>query len=478
MMRSGRRRILIAALATFLTLAGAGTASGYWSAGDRVSGTAKAATVGIAQTVHPTPATTPLKTTYSASSLTAAGAVSVANTGSREGSYTLTVRATSASASGLPAAIGVAIAAVSSAEACTPTTALSSPATGRLSTSTPFTYSGTVPAGKTVVLCVKTSMSSNDASTYANQSAQLAMQSRLAYGNGAWTQSAASVSFAQSVGSSLLFFTNSSGRYLIRNQGICVQRYPADDTHYLARDTGCGGYAEQWRIFRAADGTFAISWAQNTNGDAIAPRWTALNGSRTLQTRSADTSAQHWKIVGITGDQYRIESVAFPGQCVTVGDGLWQSTDTNPRRLVLATCTDAATQRFVFELQGTPITPVQDTSCTRIGQYLEFGFGANKDYQQEIHYRALLAHESTPETKRSFVPNAGDGLSDGWNTYLRIYDGGANLASYVSGSGGGVGNTWVYIEQQIAGSAWSTTAKGKFHIARSGGQLTISCGWR
>ncbi|WP_203136609.1 RICIN domain-containing protein [Microbacterium sp. JZ31] len=478
MKRAGRRRLLIAALAVFLTFTGAGTASGYWSAGDRVSGTAKAATVGIAQTVHPAPERTPLKTTYSASSLTAAGAVSIANTGSREGSYTLTVHANSASVSGLPGAIGVAIAAVASAEQCTPTTTLSSPATGRLSTSTPFTFTGAVAAGRTVVLCVKTSMSSNDASTYANQSAELALQSRLAYGNGAWTQSAAGVSFTQSVGSSLLFFTDSSGRYLIRNQGICVQRFPMVDTHYLARDTGCGGYAEQWRMFRASDGTFAISWAQNTNSDAIAPRWTALSGSQTLETRSAETSAQRWKIVGIAGDQYRIESVAFPGHCVTVGDGLWQSTDTNPRRLVLAACRDTEAQRFVFELQGTPITPVQDMSCTRIGQYLEFGFAANKDYQQEIHYRALLANASTPDTKRSFVPSANDGLSDGWNTFVRVYDAGENLASYVSGAGGGVGNTWVYVEQQIAGSPWTTTAKGTFHIARSGGQLAVSCGWR
>lgn len=468
----------IAALTIFLTLAGGGVASAHWTASAQSAVQAAAARVGMTQTMHPAAATTPLATTYSASSLAAAGAVSVGNTGSRQASFSVTVRATSATSPALPGAIRIVVGTVGAPESCTPTAALGSPRSGTLSTSAPFVYTGTVAAGATAVLCVQTSMSAADASTHANQSVALALQSQLSYADAAaWKLSGPSVAFTQSVASSLLFFSDSSGRYIIRNQGICVMRFSDHGKQVLARSAGCGSWSDQWRMSRNADGTFFIAWAQNSASPDGEPRWTALTQGQTLETRAADTTAQRWSIRAIAGSEYRIESVAHPGQCVTIGTGLWNPGSTDPLRLVLAPCRDAATQRFTFDLQGTPIRPVEDASCARSGQYLEFGFSPNPEYQQEIAYRALLAREATPESKAPFALAAGDGLNDGWNTYVRVRDAGASLAAYVDGAGG-VGNTWIFVEQRIGGSAWTTAAKAKFHIARSGGQLTLSCGWR
>lgn len=174
----------IAVLATLLLVAGTGAASAYWTAQAQLSAAASAATIGIEQQLLPDPQTSALSTTYSAENLIAAGAVSIENTGSREATISLDVRAASPNSTGLTSALRVAIAPVASEAQCIPGAELAGTTTGAL----PLTYEGELAAGASIVLCVQTSLTPGDAAARGGEQAELTLASTLAYGaDGAWT---------------------------------------------------------------------------------------------------------------------------------------------------------------------------------------------------------------------------------------------------------------------------------------------------
>lgn len=136
-----------------LLLGGAGSLAS-WTATAQLQATASAADTGIAQTVHPG-----LAITYGNEDSTAAAAVSITNTGSREALYTLSLRAEWSSSTSLPTAISVAV-------------------TGTLAQSD---TDGVLPAGETVILCVQTSMSPVAMIAHPGAQVTIALQSALEY---------------------------------------------------------------------------------------------------------------------------------------------------------------------------------------------------------------------------------------------------------------------------------------------------------
>ncbi|MGV9194746.1 RICIN domain-containing protein [Microbacterium sp. MC2] len=475
-----RRALLVTAIVAVLTLVGGGGAIAYWSATTHLETEAATAKIGMTQTVHPDAASTPLNVTYNASNLTAAGAVTVVNTGSRGADYSIALTTQSQTTTGLVGAISVAVAPVSTVGACTPTTTLSAPQTGTLSATAAFAASGRVDAGQTLILCVKTSLSSAGATTYANASAVLGVQTQVQYAPlAAWTLTGTQVSFTQSVGSSLLFFTDSSARYNIYNEGRCVYRqYMADGTYNVARDSNCladgrdTSWDYQWRIFRLSDGSFNISWANNDSGTPLAPRLTATApGNTPLRTQPAsDSATQRWQINAVSGGTFAIESVAYPGNCLTIGPSLWGG---SPYGIILAACTNRAAQQFSFGMIGDPVRTPEVLACST-SNGVSMSFSKNLKYEAETSYRVFLARDTTSTTRVAYpMPNL-----TGWNPLVQIYDADAALATYVQGGTNRVGNTWVYVEQQIAGGKWNPVASGKIHIAQSGASRSVTCGWR
>ncbi len=193
MTRRSRRTAIIAGITVFLTLVGGGGAVAYWSAQAQLHATTGVAMTGLVQTAP----TAPLTVTYSASTLKAAGPVTIQNTGSRSAGYALSLWSTSTTNAGLPGAISVAVAPVANTGACTAAASLSSPQTG---TASSFTATGTVAAGASVVLCVQTSMASGDITTYGGASAGLRLRTALEYApSDAWRVTGSAVGFTQSV---------------------------------------------------------------------------------------------------------------------------------------------------------------------------------------------------------------------------------------------------------------------------------------
>lgn len=187
----------IAVLTALLVFAGAGAAAAYWTAQVQVQNTASAATPGLEQKLLPEGQPS-LSTIYSVEEPTAAGLVSVANTGTREADYTLTVSA--GSDSDLAAAIQVAVAPVEIDEECTPQTALDNAQRGDLSD--PFTFTGTslIDADESILVCVQTSLAAEDVAAFAEDEVELQVSSALIYAKGEeWKRDAPAEDVVQSV---------------------------------------------------------------------------------------------------------------------------------------------------------------------------------------------------------------------------------------------------------------------------------------
>lgn len=472
-LRGSRRVTLIAVLAAALTLVGGGGAVAYWSVTAQLEAAAVTATIGLTQTVHPDAASTPLNVTYSAANLTAAGAVTVVNTGSREADYRIALTTQSQTAAGLPAAISAAVAPVADAASCTPTTMLSAPQTGTLSSTGAFSAGGEVAAGATLVLCVQTSLSATGATTHQNASTVLALQTQLEYAPlAAWTLTGTSVVFTQSVGSSLLFFTDDSARYRVFHDGRCVEKHDPD---LLGRSTGsaCNRDIGEWRISPVGDGTFTVGRARN--GAALAVQWTAVApaaGATTRLAAAAPQSDQRWRISSVSEMGYRFESVKHPGTCLTLGEGLWHGPNLGgARKIVLATCDGGAAQEFTFEQLGDPLGEPEIMSCQGGGgSYLGLEYARDELYYQETVHRVFFAHADTASTRVPFASAVNPG-----SPQVHLNTSESTLRSAVNAVG--AGNIWVYVQAQIAGGSWNDAGVGKFRAAINGSTVTLSCGW-
>lgn len=476
-MRRPRRLRAIVVLSVFFSLVAGTGAFAYWGASDRVEASASSATVGQTQSA------TSLNHVYNAVNHTVAGSVTIENTGSREATYALVLAAKQATQADLPAAISIRVAPVTDAESCTPEAELESPTTGTFSLDGSFEVSGAIEAAGTVVLCVQTSMTPADSAALANESAEFTLRTGLDYAaSDGWQTTADSIAFTQSVGPDVLFFVEDDWRYVALNQGICIRGQRLNDgRRVLGRNTDCGdGWESEWRISRAGDGTFAISWAYNDPHYADDPRWSALapGNDPVRLTAPADVAEQRWIIGGISSTEYRIESVAYPGHCIAISDqGLYNPDHDNPRRVVLEECDDAsAGQKFSFDRVGDPSHEVEEMVSGGSSEpwQLQLGFSQNVGYQGETRYRVFFARESTPGT-RVEVPR---GSLQGWYTVVQIGRSDQALVDFVNSADGDVGNTWVYVEQSVERGDWKPAAQGKFRITREGSELRVWSGWQ
>lgn len=439
------RIALIAGATVFFTLVASG-ASALWSTSATVSSTARAATVGITQTLATTTtASTDLAHTYSSGSLIAASAVTLVNTGNRSATYTLSLLAFS-TASGLPAAVSVKIAPVVAVADCSRTATLSSPTTGVLSTTTALTKSAAFAAAGTVILCVQTSMALAAVTTYAEKSMSIALSASTTLGP--WTASAGVISVTQDVASAQLYSTDRSGRYTIFTANGCIEAYSTTKLINTG-SSSCSTSAGQWRLTKdSATGNYYI--AQGTNGSSTGSGWSFVAASGLSVLATAATAAQRWAVEVRADGLYRFrnESSGLCAVQTTVGA---DNPATSTRPLVqLATCADtSAAQGFTLTLQGNPV-PATPNSMTCNGNgtnYIQLVWPGAAGYEQEIRYKFYV--------NNIFVKD----VTDGYNPYVQLFRP-ADLAIATYGSGTLV----VRAEQSIAGSAYVVSATGTMYI--------------
>ena len=486
-LRARARRLIVISLV--LVLAGAGAAAAYWTATAQLSTTASTAAVGLEQKILPSESETPLATTYTSEVAAAAGAFALTNTGSRAAEYTLSVDIASTSAATLPSTLQLAAGELTAGQECTSNTSLGTTGTGAET----LRSTGTLEAGATVELCLRTTLPPEAAAAHVGAEITLSLSSSLRYAEGeAWTVTAGPATITQTVaprddapeppgGKN---FVSDGARYTVRLDGACIQRTAMAGSRGLALQTACGESESQWRLTDMGDGTFTIDWATNQRPGALSQtRWTATGEGKSVMLtdrRDGDT-AQRWRVTASGTDRYRFESVAHPGQFLTVGGGLWNSSDTSARHLTLEPAREGAAQSFGIDRVGNPFPfPERETMRADGAGPSYFGLtftrntgnGWSSGYDQEFSSRVFLAPEHAPEAR---VEHPVGKLTGEYTTVQFTPE---VVRAYADSAQGGYGNSWVYVEQKLPGGTWTPVAVGKIHIEKTSQSIGVYPGWR
>ncbi|MGV8969688.1 MAG: RICIN domain-containing protein [Microbacteriaceae bacterium] len=337
---SSARLGVTAGITVFLLLAGTGVSYAWWQATTNASSTSSGATVSASQALSGTPG---LAHTYSAAAPVAAGVITVTNTSSRNATYTTTLNATSLSGTLRPA---VAVA-VGTATTCTTTATLGSPVTGSFGGA--VTYTGSLAAGASVALCVRTSMTA--AAITANSSATLTAAATTSVLVGTWTATAPqTVTFAQSVAQSTAL--DPDAWYWIHptlNSALCVEVNNSATTSGSAiSQQGCstnGSAAnELWRFVPTTNGFYRIVPRHATNLG-----W-GVNSSNTAQRLRATTSTSNlaqWQILSNSDGSISMSLRDTPARCAVVRNA---STNAGERIELGACSTTSNAKKFNLEL--------------------------------------------------------------------------------------------------------------------------------
>ena len=470
-----RTALAVAAGATaFLVLAGGGTALAAWTASAQLHVQASTASVGLSQS-HDAGA---LATTYDpadGATLMASAPFTVVNDGSREAAYTVSFAVESTTIPALPSRIRIAVGTVADETSCTTDAALTGAQSGTLASLT--SYGGSLAAHAAAVLCIQTSISEDDANDSGATSLQLAMTPALTYAAGdAWTVTGTPVTVTQSVASTLLFFTNPSGRYVVRAYpSVGAQCVYQNQNWALASPNNCdtSSWQNQWRLSQAG-GSWHVNAAVNSTVQPTDPRWQDQGDGNMITAVTppqGDTDPQRlWTIVGRGDDRYAIVN-AKTGLCATWIPPWPDYTD--PSRpglgwaasLITAPCDAGNTaQSFSFSVVGTPVPPTPYVmTCSGNGSnYLMLGVPQNQGYQGEADYRILIDGVIVKD------------IVDGYNPYWQAYNDDAALRAYVAQHGYGVKSV---VEQQTidASANWDTYATGSIDIVQTANGFDLTC---
>ena len=137
--------------------------------------------------------------------------------------------------------------------------------------------------------------------------------------------------------------------------------------------------------------------------------------------------------------------------------------------------TETITQH-VKQAEKNPFDDAEKMTCSGNDWYIETSFSslAQQDQKQRVEYRVFLAHERTPDVRVAFTARDISGY------YTAVQLPVQSLEPFVRSSEGGLGNTWVYVEQRMAGEqTWSPAAVATINTSStSAGDVRVRCGWK
>lgn len=449
--RPSLRTGILAGAVAFLTLIGSSTATALWSASTSADPfTADAATVGVSHT-----AGTGLSHTYTASTLTAAQAVTVTNNGNREAAFSVTVSA--ASSSDLRTHVTARLAVVPSAAACTPSATLASPAAGTLTS--PVTLSGapaSLAAGASVIVCVQTAMST--VSGHGGKSLTGSVVSAtIAAPQPGWSASTSAATFTQTVTSAPGPVTLSSNAwYWIRN---------AQDPTLCAETKWWEG-PEVWQAASCGtDATWSSSknelWRFEIDGSSIrvvnmfieeqsgqARRWTVTNGSdaQDVKLALANNAQFNWTLID-RGDGTVSFRLAGPNRCATIDGPLLG----NEVQLRTRNCDPRnPNQRFVLDMLEIVVPPPAPLTCSGDQWTMYNSWPPLAAYEHLVTYRARL--------DGVLLPPAAYSRATGYDPTLQFTHDDPDLHAFLAQHG--YGTKELTVEQSVMGGPWTLTGYG------------------
>ena len=434
------RLALLAGLTTLFLAAGSGAAYAWWVTSATVGSTATAASVGV---THALSGST-LDVIYDNSTnvTTAVGVVTITNTGSRDGTYSLAISATSASAT-LRSAVTVEVGTTAS---CTTAAILSGAVTGTFAAT--VTKTGAVAAGASVVLCVRTSMTAANITTNGTASLAATIASSIVIGTWSATASPA-VTFTQSVAATTLVETGPW--YWIKKFQVsperCAEADNAGTTAGTAVSTGSCGTAAQaasnlnefWRFVPTSSGHYRIV---NRNAPTL---WWSVPSATTgqpLQITAGTTTSQEWLPVLNSNGSYAFKLRANTALCAqSSGNG-------NGVAMTATTCVSGSTAQSFILTKYLTITPATIAlTCASTGTTATYSWPTLTGYDTEVIYRVLL-----------------NGVVDTVYTGATGADTNARFASTATAAAYPVGTYSVEVQSSVAGSGWWSVGTGTLVI--------------
>ncbi len=429
-----------------LILGGSSSAFALWTASASVSSTATAATVSVG---HALSAST-LARTYTGTDLIGVGVVTVTNSSTRAGTYSLVVSSTSGSST-LRAAVAVE---VGTAASCTTTATLASAVTGTMASG--VTATGSLAAGASVALCVRTSMTAGGVS--ANSSATLTATIATSVTVGTWSATASpALSFAQSVSAPTQTVDQGAWYWIMStlNSSQCAEdRFSSTTSGSPLVQNPCtaptGSDAnELFRFVLQPSGSYRI-----INKAAPALAMTTTNGNNRPVTLTSGTgSLVEWSVTFNADSTITLTSTGstrclnIPGSSTTAGLQ-WET----------ANCATSAAQKFTLTMFNTATPVAISLSCSADGFNAYYSWPQLVGYETEVVYRTFIGGILVSPQSRG----------TGWDPTVQFSFSTVTTTAY------GAGSKTVLVEQSLNGGPWTTVGSRPLIISASTPYLT--CG--
>lgn len=441
-----RAPFLLGLVVGLLVLAGAASYA-FWTVRADVGARATTASVGFE-----TSGGAGLDVTYGANTTAAGTAVTLRNTGSREGTYMLSITPGTAAMGG---AVAVRVGTVATTGHCTADASLGAPVAGTLGSA--LSHSGRLAAGSSVILCVRTSMAAADVSAHGGDSVAASIATALAVGE--WTRAGGDVGFTQSVDlpAPVAAAATKPGWYLLQGAAEPTLCLATVDYHGPAvqqkacQNAGLATPDDQlWRFADAGDGNSQVvvragskPWLQAASAQLGTPTAVGTSGS----------DLGRWRVVA-AGGGVRLTLRADPTLCLAAqGAGAGA-------RMGLAACDPASSkQAFTLIERGDSAPQPVTLACRTDGYtaYLEWPKLAG--YEGDVAYRVRVdGSESTIHARAT-----------GWDTTAQ-FAGDRFAATYPAGP------HTITVEQSVFGGPWTTTGTGTITSAATAPYL--ACGSR
>jgi len=449
------RLAVIAGIVTFAVLAGTGTSYALWSATAQVSSTAKAATVSVTQTAV---SGSTLDITYSSTALAAAGAYTVKNTGSRSSTWSLGATGASTNSTTFAGLVTVALGIVTSG--CTTSTSLVSPVTGVFG-STAVAISGTLAAGASVIVCLKTSITAANVAANVSKSVVATVTSTVTAGT--WSATSAAATFTQQTPAQTTTAVSNTAWYWIKttlNPVRCVQ------TEYYGQTSGtplwqenCNTIAEQesnkneyWKFVPTSDGYYRI-----TSRNATTMGWSkSAAGEANQYLRMSDTTATtgQWLLSANANGTTTFKLRSDLTLCAAVtGAG----TAVMVYLTVIPCVANNAAQQFQIVMLEVVVPPAVTLTCSDSGGWnAVFGWPILTSYTGNVVYRVRMD---------GVVMVGGYTRATGYDPNLQFSHDDATLYSH------GIGTHSIVVEQSVFGGEWTVTGTGTLVMTNSAPKL-------
>lgn len=454
-----RRRLAALAFVTaMLTFIGSG-AMAMWSSQVNVGSTATGARVGATQAFA---ATNPLVGTFSTGALTLVGPVTVTNTGSRSAAYSAGFLASSATAA-VPGAVAITVGTVTTAAGCTATASPGDPVTGTLSATVEFGYGGTLAAGASVVLCVRTSITASTLSAYASSTIVATLSTTVT--SGTWSATTEDLSFVQTFAAAEVPGLT-AGYYWIAttfSPQRCVQQQYGPGNAAVWQ-SGCtteanwqNGRNQLWQFVPTGDGYYRIVVTTDTTLGLTAA--TPGSGQPVTLTATATASAQ-WSVSTDATGAKRFVLRADPTLCLAPSGG----SAADQVMMTVTTCDGSAAQGLLARPLGVvspaPVPLICSDGGASAGWNALYSWNQLTYYQNQVTYRVLFDGAVLPSMRYA--------RATGYDTTLQLEW--ATVTSALVG----IGSHTVEVQQSVFGGAFTSTGTGVLTVAATAPYL--QCG--